>query len=379
MSPLHVVLVIDSLTYGGTEKSVSEMLPAISRRGPDVTVVQLIERGGYSDELRSRGIRVLTAQSPGRLGRIADLRRIIVELGADLVHTQLFEADLVGRTAGALARVPVVSSLVNVGYGPEHGAAPGVRRHRLLLARLADAGTARLVRHFHAVSETVRDTMAERLRIPISHIDVIPRGRIGEQLGRRTLERSRAVRSELGLVREERPIILAVGRQEWQKGIDVLLASLPLVSAPAGGTVLVAGRDGNQSASLRRLAKSVPNHWDVRFLGARDDVPDLLVAADVLAFPSRWEGLPGTLIEALALETPIVATNIRQNWEVVGGLPGARLVAGDAPRPFADALTRALAEPVDVAGHRGRFEARYEMEAVATRMRDFYLEAVEAH
>lgn len=376
MSALKVVSVIDSLTHGGTEKSVSELLPAMRGLDVDVVVVQLVDRGGFRDDLRARGIDVRTLQGSNRRRQVAELRSTLRQLDADLVHTQLFEADLVGRTAGALARVPVVSSLVNVGYGPEHAAAPGISGRRLLLARLADAGTARLVRRFHAVSEAVRDTMAERLRIPARRIEVIPRGRVGEQLRRRTPDRSAVTRAGLG-VGPETPIILAVGRQEWQKGLDVLLRSLPLLSAPTPGVVLVAGREGAQTPALERHAKEAASPWSIRFLGARDDVPDLLAAADVLAFPSRWEGLPGTLIEALALETPIVATDIRPNLEVIEGLPGARLVPPDAPDELAAALTAALADPPDVTGHRRRFDVRYEMDAVARRMRQLYVEVLE--
>lgn len=375
MSALHVVSVIDSLVHGGTEKSVAEMLPALARLGVEVTVVQLVDRGGFRDDVRAAGIEVRTLANSGRSRRIGELRTLLRELDADLVHTQLFEADVVGRTASALARTPVVSSLVNLSYGPEHAAAPGIDARRLLLARLADAGTARLVRRFHAVSEDVRNTMAERLHLPVGRIVVIPRGRRAGALGRRAPARAQATRAQLG-IDARTPVVLAVGRHEWQKGLDVLLRSLPLLSAPTPGVVLVAGREGAQTAALEQLCR-VDTDWSVRFLGARDDVGDLLAAADVLAFPSRWEGLPGTLIEALALETPIVASDIRPNAEVIGGLPGVRLVPPDAPDALAAALTAVIVDPPDVSGHRRRFEVRYEMDAVAQQMRALYDDALD--
>lgn len=374
MSALKVVSVIDSLTHGGTEKSVAELLPAIRKLGVEITVVQLIDRDGFTNELRASGIEVRTLRSSSRGRRVAELLASLRELDADLVHTQLFEADLVGRTAGSLARVPVVSSLVNLSYGPEHAAAPGIRSRRLLLARLSDGGTARLVRRFHAVSEVVRDAMAERLLIPTRRIEVIPRGRTGSQLGRRTQERSQATRLRLGLD-PQIPVILAVGRQEWQKGLDVLFHSLPLLVDQTPGVVLLAGREGAQTAALARLAKDGSSDWRVRFLGARNDVPDLMAAADVLAFPSRWEGLPGTLIEALALELPIVASDIRSNTEVIGGLPGVRFVPVEDPAALAAALTSTLAARRDLGIHRRRFDERYEIDPVARRMHQLYISA----
>ncbi len=176
-------------------------------------------------------------------------------------------------------------------YGPEQ--IKMVRSPwRLRLAQLADIGTARFVTVFHAITNSVADVMAPRLRIDRSKIVVIYRGRDFEQLGQRTPERRAAVRDTLG-IGEDTLLLLAVGRHEPQKGHDLTIAALPavLVQFP-DAVLLIAGRDGSSTQELRALVERNGLSEHVRFLGHRTDVPDLIAAADVMVFPSRLGG-PG--------------------------------------------------------------------------------------
>jgi glycosyltransferase involved in cell wall biosynthesis len=117
----------------------------------------------------------------------------------------------------------------------------------------------------------------------------------------------------------------------------------------------------------------------VRILGFRDDVADLLSAADVFTFPSRWEGLGSTLLEAMALEAPIVASDLPAVREVVSS-GEARLV----PPANAPLLTAALAEVLDdpaaarrrAVAARERFLTEFTTERTAKAMVAFYERAV---
>ena len=115
------------------------------------------------------------------------------------------------------------------------------------------------------------------------------------------------------------PLVLAAARQEHQKGLDVLVESVPNLAATHPDLVVaIAGREGNESARLRATVERLAVADHVRFLGARDDVLDLLAAADVFVLPSRREGFGSVLVEALALEAPIVASDIGPVREVLG-------------------------------------------------------------
>jgi len=118
----------------------------------------------------------------------------------------------------------------------------------------------------------------------------------------------------------------------------------------------------------------------VRFLGVRSDIADLLCAADAFVLPSRREGLPGALLEAMAMSVPIVATGIDATLDAVPSEKFARLVQVGDVASLADALTSTIAD-ADGARERARrararFEAEFTIERVSARMRDFYDRAV---
>jgi glycosyltransferase involved in cell wall biosynthesis len=374
---VRILYLIDSLAAGGAERSLAALAPAYAERDLRLTVGYLHERPGVRAELEAAGATVRPLDGPwGMAGAVRRARGLLAATRPDLVHTTLFEADLVGRAAAG--RVPVVTSLVNDAYGAAQAGAPGMARWKLGAARLLDAASARRVARFHAISGHVAELMAARLRLPRERIEVVPRGRDPTALGTRSAARREAARAALG-VEPGAPLLLAAARHEHQKGLDVLLAAFPAVAGAAPGARLaVAGRDGNQTPRLRAAAERSGLGGAVRFLGARGDVAELLCAADVFVVPSRWEGFGGVLLEAMALEAPIVASDLPAVREVVGG--DALLVSPDRPDALAAAVTAALADPDGAARRaaraRERFLATFTIDRVADGMAGFYRRAL---
>jgi glycosyltransferase involved in cell wall biosynthesis len=379
---VHVLYMIDSLVPGGAERSLAAMAPHLVAAGVRLEIATLHDRPGVQEELADAGVPLWSlAGAGGRLGWIRRARRLIRDRRPDLVHTTLFEADLAGRVAAVLCRTPVVTSLVNVAYGPEQHAGSGLSTAKLGGARLLDAVTARPVVRFHAVSEHVADVMATRLHLRRSCVEVVPRGRDPRLLGSRT--ETRRMRARAGLGVGTAPVVLAAGRHEAQKGLDTLVEALPAIRAACPGVcVLVAGREGAQTPRLRSLADRRGVQDAVRFLGARTDVYDLLCAADVFAFPSRWEGMPGAVLEAMALEAPIVASDLPPVREAVTEGASARLVPPDRPEALARAVVETLGDPVAAAARAARaravFEARFTIGRAAEGMLAFYQRALSA-
>lgn len=362
---IRVLQVIDSLGAGGAERSLAESVRPLRERGIHVTVAYF--------KPTTDGVQALVESSTtthhlpgGRVSRIGELRSLIRQLRPDLVHTVLFEADLAGRLAAAGTGTPVLTSLVNTPYEPERGADANVRRSRVEAARFVEAVGARfLTTHVHAISQAVATSAVTRLHLPGDRITVAPRGRDRARLGVPSRARRDTARARLGLT-PTTPVILAVGRQEFQKGHDVLLeAAAPLAEKVPGLQVLVAGRPGNATAALDAQRRALGLDGTVSFLGQRDDVPELLAAADVFAFPSRFEGLGGSLIEALALGVPTVASDLPVLREVAG--PAACYVApgdaGDLALGLATLLDDEETRASLAAAGRRRFEERYELDA----------------
>jgi glycosyltransferase involved in cell wall biosynthesis len=372
-APLRVSYIIESLVGGGAETSLAALAPHYAERGIELEVVYLKDVEGLQGQLEAAGSRLICAAGPG--GRAGNVRRVAAHLRdrkPDLVHTTLFEADVAGRIAARLTRVPVVSSVVNVQYGPEHYAAPHIKRQRLKAAQILDIVSARTVARIHALTGHVADIMSDRLSIPRERIDVVPRGRDATKLGVRSAERALRTRSALG-VSEQAPLVVAAARQEFQKGLDILLKAWPEVTKTAPNAVLaIAGREGNHTSELRALGDGLDG--SIRWLRVRDDVPDLLAAADTFVLPSRWEGLGSVLIEAMALETPIVSSDLAPVREVVADC--ATLVPPADPGALATALNGVLTNPAGSAAlaRRGRmrFEEHFTIESVADQMKGFY-------
>jgi glycosyltransferase involved in cell wall biosynthesis len=119
-----------------------------------------------------------------------------------------------------------------------------------------------------------------------------------------------SLRLKLGLP-QDKQIFLSVARFDFPKGYDILICAIAVLkkNGQIEGKAFVFAGDGEGQAEMRALAKTLGVLEDILFLGRRTDVYELLKATDVFVLPSRWEGLPITLIEALVARTPAIASN----------------------------------------------------------------------
>jgi glycosyltransferase involved in cell wall biosynthesis len=236
----------------------------------------------------------------------------------------------------------VMSSLVNTMYDPVRLVDPNVRRHRLVLARLIDGWTARhLTVHLHAISCVVKASGGRALGISRERITVVERGRDPARLGTPSVERRLRARTRLGIA-DDAQVVLTVGRQEFQKGQEYLVAAFDrLAGSHPRAVLLLVGRAGHATPVLEASCARSEHRDRIHVLGERDDVPEMLAAADVFAFPSRYEGFGGALVEAMALAVPAVVSDIPALREVVAGTDTILVPPGD-PAALAAGLARIL-------------------------------------
>lgn len=346
MNRIKVAYLIDSLGTGGSERSLVELLPHLVAAGIEPRIFVLGDpNGGLAPLVREQGIEVSALARGSWLARVLYLRRQLTTWRPDLLHTSLFDSDVLGRLALAGTRIPVLSSLVNSSYEPARADDPSVRRWRLSVVRLIDGWTGRrLTTRFHAVSQAVADSAVKRLRLPPEAITVVRRGRDVERFGELNGQRRSAARRRWGI---DNGAILAVnvGRQTYQKGQLVLLRAIRrLAGNDTPIQLVIAGRAGPCSPELESYIRDHDLGDRVRLAGHVDDVPELLAAADVFAFPSQYEGLPGAVLEAMAMGLPVVASDIPPLREVFDGRGGALLVPPGAPDRLAAALERISAD-----------------------------------
>ena len=309
-------------------------------------------------------------------GRIRALKRIVDNRQPDLIHTTLFEATMIGRVAALPSHIPILTSLVNTTYEPAHRAT--VRSStRLRIYQLVDIASTPMTYHFHAVSEAVKQSAIRQLHISPRKISVVPRGRDRSLADRRSAERRQQEREELGISQHEQ-LIVSVGRQEPQKGHEILIRALPaIVRDFPNSRVYIVGRGGNASCLLRtETAKlgSLANR--VAFLGHRQDVTGVLCAADVFVFPSLYEGLGGAAIEALAIGAPVVASDLPALRELTDDGNAALLVPPGDPMALASAVAEVLRDESlqlrMITAGKEIFLSRYTLEHNAKKMAELY-------
>lgn len=365
--------VIDSLHGGGAEGSLLEVVPGLRRRGVSTSIVTLLADDGALDgRLHSLELTRIRLEPRKPVGLTLALRDLIRSEKPDLVHTTLFFSTLAGRVAARSLRTPIITTLANQDYGPEHRANSRYGACSVRAAQAIDLLTAPLTTRFHAISVSVAQTMGRRLKIPEDRIQVVYRGRDPARLGVATLDRRLRTRAALS-IDATTPVVLSVGRLDRQKGVDTTIdAFRRLLGHVPNAVLLVAGRPGNASAVVQAKARGCPA---VRFMGHRTDVPDLMCAADVLSFPSRWEGLGGTLLEAMALRLPIVASNIPPLVEALGDARWPLVRPDDAKvlaRELVSVLERGRASEASRDAGEKRFRQFFTADAASEGMAELY-------
>jgi glycosyltransferase involved in cell wall biosynthesis len=280
----------------------------------------------------------------------------------DLVHSHEFAMNVYAGAAARLAGLPTLATLHGRHWATE---APRRARAYRVLRRLG----MRIV----AVSQDLAGFLADRLELPADAIEVVYNGielaPVPEASEREKLRA--AVRAELGLARDAE-LALAVGNLYPVKDHATLLRAARLRPSLA---VAIAGR-GAEEAPLRRLAAELGITERVRLLGLRDDVARLLAAADVFVQPSRSEGLPLAILEAMAAALPVVATAVGGIHEAVLEGETGTLVKPGEPAVLATALAGVLDAPgrsrlLGAAG-RARVEREFSVARMAGRYRELY-------
>jgi len=361
VSTRRVVHYVDSEVFGGSEEAALHLIATLDRgrwdpvllHHPDAGVARLVE--GAAD----LGIRTHVVPRVDPRGRLAGLIRLWRALRAE--RPAIFHAHLSwpfackhGVRAAWLARVPGIVGTAQLYVAPDD-----TTRSRLML---------RPFRRIIAVSEEVKVRYARDLNVPLDRLTVVrnairlpPRARAGNS----------ALRAELIAGRPDY-VVLTPARLHPQKGHEYLLAAATQVP---DATFVLAG-DGPLRTGLEARARELGIADRCLFLGERSDVQDLLAVSDLFVLPSLFEGLPVSILEAMAAERPVVATAIGGTDEVITTGESGLLVPPRDPVALASVIRRlrgdaSLAQRLALAG-RERVEREFSVEVAARRIMQIY-------
>jgi glycosyltransferase involved in cell wall biosynthesis len=254
----------------------------------------------------------------------------------DLVHTHSAKAGAVGRLAARRVRTRAV---VHTLHGLPFHQFQSWSRRRSYLAVEQQLG--RLTHRFLAVGAAVA---ADAVRLGIARPErIVAIGTtVHGAIAPRTLATRRAAR-ELLAVPPGMKVVGTVGRLDYQKAPEVLLDAFALLDRP--DVLLVWVGDGPLRATVEHLTRVHRLEERVRFLGNRTDVPALLPGFDLFALPSRYEGMPCAIAEAMTCGVPVVATAVNSVPEMVLAGRTGLLVPPERPAALASALAHLLDHP----------------------------------
>jgi glycosyltransferase involved in cell wall biosynthesis len=333
-SSLRIALMLETDGPGGAENVVFDLAEALRERGHAVYPVGPEHGDGWlGEKLRSSGFETHTFDQKRMLDwrLIQHLKRMFTELDVDVVHCHEFVAAIYGGTAARLAGVPNVLTM--------HGN-----------QTMCDAWRRRVVlrwafRRSHAVvavSQSTKKQLDRELGTAPDVIRVIRNG-VPVREGRGEL-----IRQELG-VQEGETLVLAVGNLLERKGHIHLMRALQILAeqdrALPWRLAIAGGRGGEERPKLDAFIAEHGLADRVHILSYRNDVPDLLAAADIFVMPSLWEGLPLSILEAMLMGVAVIASETSGIPEAIVDEKHGLLVPPGDEGQLSEALGLLLRDP----------------------------------
>ncbi len=363
MKPFKVCLMIDRAFLGGGQKNVLALAEGLDRARFVVTVCSRPD-GPLAEAVRAGGGAHFAVPFRRRYDRriLGRIRTFLREEGFDILHTHGGVAGFYGRWAARPLRVPVVIHTFH-GIHYLHDTNPALRAVFVALERRLSRKTDAVV----CVSDSVRDLSRAHRLVPEDRLTVIKNGIDFDRPLPSESEDIRSIVSGLGL-ESARPLIGTVARLDPVKGLAVLLRAVPRIRErlPSARLVIVGG--GADRARLETLARELEIRECVHFLGERTDAPAWMGRFDVFVLPSLQEALPYVILEAAALEKPVVVSEVGGIRELVRNEETGLLVPPGDPEALAAAVIRLAEDPALAASLGKKLRSALSQEYTLSRM-----------
>jgi glycosyltransferase involved in cell wall biosynthesis len=375
---MRTLLLTDSDVFAGTERHILDLAQGLRALGMDI-VVAAPSPSVLQEQCAALGIdfKVIQKRSGTYDGAaVSTVERMLEREEIDLVHANNGQTLMTAVVARRRAdRGAVVFT--------QHFLAPARHSRRGLkgwASRRIHHWLGRQVDHTIAISQAVLDASLERGDVRPDRITVVHNG-VNDISKKQTRTRAQT-RTDLG-VSEHAPIILCSARLEREKDVGTLVDAMKrVVQRDSIATCFIAG-DGQQRTDLESAIARHALQDHVKLLGFRDDIPDLLAAADVFALPAVAEPFGLSIVEAMSMSLPVVTTDAGGPREIVLHGKTGYLVAPRSPDAMADALSslissQALRSAMGGCG-RQRFEAQFTVPLMAQRVAAIYAKVGSAH
>lgn len=323
---MKVLLTITGLSMGGAEHVVVNLADALAARGHQVKIAYLT--GEALVLPKDKSIEVIAIGMKGKAGFLSayfKLRALVKAFQPDVVHSHMVHANLISRLLRLTVKIP---KLVCTAHNTNEGGQLRMLAYRIT-DKLADIST-------NVSQEAVNEFVAKGAVKP-GRMLAIANGIDVNTFSYNSHARD-TIRNELGI--SDKKMLLAVGRLDVQKDYPNLLHAIERLAQQRDDFKVFIVGDGALRGELSALVKTMNIEGMVEFLGIRRDVRELMSATDIYVMSSAWEGLPMVILEAMACERLIVATDCGGVREAIGS--SGFLVQPKNSNALADALNSAL-------------------------------------
>jgi len=350
----NLIFVIGSLNLGGTERHLASLLPRLAAKGWSVQVLTLADRGILADALEKEGILVncvlkdwhtqIKGRLPSLMGRLLQSvvcvcslsSRLKVEKNA-IIHFFLPEAYILGMFSAMLARFPgsKIMSRRSLNHYQQRRPLLGWIESKLHSKTTAISGNSLAVLK-----------QLEEEKIPLAHLRLIYNGVDTEQF--HSAQSRVDTRKKLKIEKDALVIIMVANLIPYKGHRDLFNALYQVKhSLPTGWRLLCVGQDRNDGfqVELISLTKELGLTENVLLLGSRNDIPDLLLSADIGVLCSHEEGFSNAVLEGMAAGLPMVVTNVGGNAEAILDKETGYVVEPRNPKALAAAIIGLVENP----------------------------------
>jgi len=300
---IKILYLITGLHVGGAEVLLRDINRKINKNSFDIKILSLTPIGSIGEEIIHEGGDVSTLSTKFKFSPLIlfGLLRVLFQYKPDIVHAHLFHADFLGRIASLIYRKPrFVSTMHNIDMG-------GVKREILL----------RLTRFIPIVQIAVAESINNKMiQYHISSAEKTITIYNSIDLEYYSSGDKDEYRKKLG-INQSALVFVSVGRLVVQKGYGYLVESLATVLKKTPHFRMYVLGEGTSRAEIQRAIDEQGLADNIKLVGNTDNVREFLRAADLFVMSSLWEGLPVSLLEAMACGVPVVSTRVGGVSEVV--------------------------------------------------------------
>ena len=292
--------VANDLTIGGAEEIYLLFSKYLDKNKFDILFIVIGEKGEIGKEIEKHAPTIFL-NIPGRpltfknkIKAISQIYKICKKFSPHIIHSQLWTSDVLARIAGIIRGIPNIITEQNV-Y-------PNRDMIRLLVDKLLSYHTKKII----AVSKPVKEFIIKNQKISKKKIKIIYNS--FDQLKFR-IKKDKHLRKKMS-IKDKIPVIICVGMLGRTKNQKVIIEALSYINEKF---ILLLLGDGPEKNKLKKLAKSLGISKNVKFLGWRRDVADILNISDIFVLSSCTEGFSLSLMEAMYMKKVCVVSNIKQN------------------------------------------------------------------